>query len=306
MRHVAPSRLTRRRLWVGAVLAAVIVASLVFVVVRSADDRVQRSQTTASSAATTATTAPVTTLAPTTTTTSTLPATTVAAPVPTTVPAAVMAPVFVIDPGHNEHNAQHTREIHQQVDVVTQHKDCDTTGTETDDGYAEAAFTTDVANRVADLLRAQGATVVLTRDPSTAWGPCVTERAAIGNEAHADAAISIHADGGPPDGHGFHVIGPLPIRGHNEDIVAPSRQLALDVRGAYRDATGLPFSTYAGDSGLDFRDDLGGLNLSTVPKVFIECGNMRNANDAYQLESAAFRQRIAEGIANGLLRFVGR
>jgi len=218
----------------------------------------------------------------------------------------VAAHVFVIDPGHNENNAQHTTEIHRQVDVVTEHKDCDTTGTETDDGYAEAAFATDVANRVAELLRAQGATVVLTRDPSTPWGPCVTERAAIGNEAHADAAISIHADGGPADGHGFHVIGPLPVSGHNEAIVAPSKQLALDLRGAYRDATGLSFSTYAGSDGLDFRDDLGGLNLSTVPKVFIECANMRNASDADQLESSAFRKRIAEGIANGLLQFADR
>jgi N-acetylmuramoyl-L-alanine amidase len=96
----------------------------------------------------------------------------------------------------------------------------------------------------------------------------------------------------------------LLVAGHNDGIIEPSKQLALDVRDAYRSATDVPYSTYLGRDGLDARDDLGGLNLSTVPKVFIETGNMRNATDAALLEDAAFRQRIAEGIATGLLNFV--
>jgi N-acetylmuramoyl-L-alanine amidase len=52
------------------------------------------------------------------------------------------------------------------------------------------------------------------------------------------------------------------------------------------------------------RGDLGGLNLSTVPKVFIECGNMRNARDAASLTDPAWRQDAAEGIADGLTAFL--
>jgi N-acetylmuramoyl-L-alanine amidase len=212
--------------------------------------------------------------------------------------------VIVIDPGHNEGNSRHSAEINRQVDIGNGRKACDTTGTATNDGYSEASYNTDMANRVAALLRDRGVTVKLTRDPSTPFGPCINERAAIGNNAHADAAISIHADGGPPDGRGFHVIRPLLVAGHNDGIIEPSKQLALDVRDAYRSATDVPYSTYLGRDGLDARQDLGGLNLSTVPKVFIETGNMRNATDAALLEDAAFRQRIAEGIATGLLNFV--
>jgi N-acetylmuramoyl-L-alanine amidase len=190
------------------------------------------------------------------------------------------------------------------VDIGNGQKACDTTGTATNDGYSEAAYNTDIANRVATVLRDAGVTVVITRDASTPWGPCITERAAIGNNAHADAAISIHADGGPPDGRGFHVIRPLIVPGHNDGIIEPSGRLALFVRDAFRSATDLPFSTYLGHDGIDARNDLGGLNLSTVPKVFIETGNMRNATDAALLEDPAFRQRIATGIANGLLSFV--
>ncbi len=54
------------------------------------------------------------------------------------------------------------------------------------------------------------------------------------------------------------------------------------------------------------RSDLGGLNLSDVPKVFVETGNMRNATDARLLESPAFRERIAHGLADGINRFLAR
>jgi N-acetylmuramoyl-L-alanine amidase len=105
--------------------------------------------------------------------------------------------VIVLDPGHNGENFSHPASINRLVNVITEMKPCDTTGTETDAGYSEHAFTFNVAMRLARLLRAEGATVILTRHNDHGVGPCITQRAAIGNRAHADAAISIHADGGP-------------------------------------------------------------------------------------------------------------
>jgi N-acetylmuramoyl-L-alanine amidase len=154
------------------------------------------------------------------------------------------------------------------------------------------------------VLRARGARVVLTRTSNAGWGPCITRRAAIGNEAHADAAISVHADGGPSTGRGFHVIYPPPLRGLTDDIAVASHRLALAVRGAFRRGTGEPYSTYVGRDGLDVRSDLGGLNLSDVPKVFVETANMRNAWDATRLRSAAYRQREAVALANGIEAFL--
>ncbi|MGW5798540.1 hypothetical protein ACWFQE_05410, partial [Streptomyces bacillaris] len=63
----------------------------------------------------------------------------------------------VIDPGHNPRNREHTKEINQQVDIGTGRKECDTTGTSTNAGYAEARFTLDVSHRLRELLQAQGA-----------------------------------------------------------------------------------------------------------------------------------------------------
>jgi N-acetylmuramoyl-L-alanine amidase len=146
--------------------------------------------------------------------------------------------------------------------------------------------------------------VKLTRPNNTGVGPCITERAAIGNRAKADAALSIHADGAGPSAHGFHVIIPKKINGPVDPVVEKSKRLGIDIRDAIRKGTDLPYSTYIGKQGLDYRNDLGGLNLSTVPKVFVECGNMRNASDAAKFKNPKFRQRLAEALAQGVENYL--
>lgn len=215
----------------------------------------------------------------------------------------VAGKVIVVDPGHNGADAAHPEIANKLVDVITERKPCDSTGTEAPSGYAEHAFTWDVANRLAKLLRADGAKVFLTRSSDKGVGPCVTQRAAIGNRHKADAALSIHADGAGRHDHGFHIIEPAPIKGHNEQIVPASKELGRALRDAYRRGTGIPYSNYRGTNAIDVRDDLGGLNLSTRPKVFIECGNMQNSGDEAKLASASFRQRIAQALADGFAAY---
>ncbi|MFI6607111.1 N-acetylmuramoyl-L-alanine amidase [Streptomyces sp. NBC_01336] len=234
-----------------------------------------------------------------------------ASPSPST-PATASGPLsgktVVIDPGHNPDNHLHTSEINRQVDIGTTHKECDTTGTSTNSGYAEARFTLDVSHRLRTLLQAQGAKVVLTYDDDRAFGPCVDERARIGNKAGADAVVSVHADGSAVGNRGFHVILPASVRGGGADtskIVGPSRDLGTRIAGLFVRATGSAPSNYiGGNTGLDTRKDLGGLNLSTVPKVFIECGNMRDPKDAALLTSAGWRQKAAQGIADGISSYL--
>ncbi|MFF7099590.1 N-acetylmuramoyl-L-alanine amidase [Streptomyces nigra] len=216
--------------------------------------------------------------------------------------------VVVIDPGHNPGNFRHPSEINRQVDIGTNRKECDTTGTSTNAGYAEAEFTLDVARRMRALLEKQGATVKFTQDGDRPWGPCVDERAEIGNKAKADAVVSIHADGAGAGRRGFHVILPGKVAKGAADtgpIVGPSRALGERVAGAFVRVTGSAPSDYVGGgTGLVTRQDLGGLNLSTVPKVFIECGNMRDSKDAALLTSGAWRQKAAQGISEGIVSFL--
>ncbi|MEU0475630.1 N-acetylmuramoyl-L-alanine amidase [Streptomyces olivaceus] len=216
--------------------------------------------------------------------------------------------VVVIDPGHNPANFEHASDINRKVNVGTHWKECDTTGTATNAGWPEATFTLDVAHRLRTLLEERGATVKLTQDGDRAYGPCVDERARIGNEAHADAAISIHADGSGAGNRGFHVIMPGAVHDGDADnraIVAPSAELGESVAGDFARVTGSEPSNYLGDgTGLVTRTDLGGLNLSTVPKVFIECGNMRDSEDVARLTSGSWRQKAAQGMSEGIVSFL--
>jgi len=238
-----------------------------------------------------------------------------AAGVPAAVPPAAPAPaaarrparplqgrIVALDPGHNGGNGGAPALIAQRVpNGAGGTKECDTAGASTDDGYPEHAFTYDVAQRTAALLRARGARVVLTRPDDRGVGPCVDRRAAIGNAAHADLAVSIHADGGPPTGRGFHLIlgslGPV----SQGRTAATSHDLALALRAALERKTGTRPADYtAGRDGLDARGDLAGLNLSRVPKVFVECANMRSAADARLLRDPGWRQRVAVALADGV------
>ena len=185
---------------------------------------------------------------------------------------------IVVDAGHDGGNAAHASDISRPIFIGTQSRACDATGTQTASGYSEHAYTLDVALRLQRLLSGAGANVVMVRTDDVGWGPCIDERAYIGNRAHAEAGISVHADGGPTSGRGFHVNMPKNTPGYTDDIYAASHQLGLVLRDAYEAGTGLPPATYIGSNGLLERSDFGGLNLSDVPKVLFETGNMQNAN----------------------------
>ena len=212
--------------------------------------------------------------------------------------------VVGIDPGHNGGNGGDPGYIGQPVWNGRTSEPCDTTGTETDSGYTEAAFNFDVATRLQALLQSFGATVVMTRTSNSGVGPCVDQRAATLNHARSDAAVDIHADGGPPTGRGTAVLIPV-ADGPNDSVVSTSDDvLGPDLRDQFAAATGEPLSNYDGTNGLEPRNDLAGLNLTTVPKVLIETANMRNSTDAALVESPDWRQQAAAGLARGLSEYL--
>ena len=214
----------------------------------------------------------------------------------------------MVDPGHNGGNVSHPEEITRLVPAGANGttKPCNTIGTQTSDGgLTEAQFNFDVAEALRRKLESRGAEVVMTRTSNDGVGPCVNERAEIGNKAHADVAISIHADGDLSSGaHGFHVIYPSSDEMVKPEIAEADRNLASQIRNALVHA-GIPPSNYAGREGLDQRDDLAGLNLSTQPVVLVELGNMRSTTEGAKLESPAYQARLAAALASGLRRFLG-
>lgn len=227
-------------------------------------------------------------------------------------PIAVVAPgpltgrVVAIDPGHQLGNRRFPARISEPV-WVGFWKACNTTGTATNGGFPEATFTWRVARRAQARLEAAGATVRLTRDSNSwsQWGPCVDERGRFGSRVGADVMVSLHGDGAAAGTRGFFVIRPGWRIGYTDDIAGPSRRLATDVRAGLLGA-GFPVSSAYGGTGLDVRRDLGALNMSDVPAVLVELGNMRNRADAACMSSRTCRARYAAGVAAGVTRYLSR
>jgi N-acetylmuramoyl-L-alanine amidase len=204
-----------------------------------------------------------------------------------------------LDPGHSGINDP---SITKQVPTGRGGtKDCQTTGTSTNDGYSEHSFNWDVAIRVRAALEQLGARTQMSRADDDSVAPCVDQRAAAANAMHPDADVSIHADGGPASGHGFHVNYSAPPL--NDAQSGPAIQLATVMRDAMV-AAGMQPSTYIGSSGLYGRADLAGLNLAAYPAILVETGNMRNADEAAQMETADGRQRYADAITQGIVTYL--
>jgi len=210
--------------------------------------------------------------------------------------------VVGIDPGHNGGNAGAPEVINEPVWNGRSQSPCNTTGTATDDGYPETDFTWAVATKLAADLRESGAKVVMTRDSNDGVGPCIDERAKIINDAKADVAIDIHADGAAASERGYSLLIPVPS-GTNDEVVEPSRRYAQLLRTEMR-KTGMPLASYLGEGGFVERDDLAGLNLTTVPQVLLETGNMRNAEDARLLKSDRFQARTAAAIKRAMAAYL--
>jgi N-acetylmuramoyl-L-alanine amidase len=237
-----------------------------------------------------------------------------AAPVTSTrpVPAAGELPLaglrIGLDPGHQLGNSRFPAQTSRLVPAGGFLKPCNTTGTATDSGYPEATLNFAVVRGVRTRLEKLGARVFLTRQENSAdrWGPCVDVRGRFGAKVGADLVVSVHGDGAPAYGRGFHVIAVSPGAARTPGLAAESRRLALALRSGF-DAAGLPRSNYVNHGyGLDTRWDLATLNLSAVPVAMVEVGNMRNARDARRMTSVAGRAQYARAVVAGIRTYLHR
>jgi N-acetylmuramoyl-L-alanine amidase len=141
----------------------------------------------------------------------------------------------------------------------------------------------------------------MSRGNDTGLGPCVDERAEMANSLKPNAVVSIHADGGPPTGRGFHVLYSSPPL--NQVQAGPSVQFAQTMRDQLQ-ASGLVPSTYVGTGGLNPRSDIAGLNLAQYPSILIELGNMKNPADVGLITTEEGRQKYADAVVRGIAGFL--
>lgn len=212
--------------------------------------------------------------------------------------------VVVVDPGHN--GGYNPPVLNNRVDTPFGPFQCSATGTETaDQKVTEHALNWQVAGKLADVLQAKGATVVLTRPDDAGLGPCNIDRARIANAAHADLLISIHTDGQIPGRggiaapQGFHVQIDTKIGGGTASPALVQRSLAAaeNVVRNMKKLTDEPVSNYVPRKPEAIWQRSGDLmvlaGLTATPGVLIEMGNLREPTDLARITSDAHQQTMA-------------
>lgn len=197
--------------------------------------------------------------------------------------------VVVLDPGHGGGNTG-TRSVL--------------------DGRFEKEFTLDWAQRLKPLLEQEGWTVFLTRNSDTFLTN--SDRVVFAESHNADLFISLHFNSGAPDEnpHGLATFCLTPTgqpstltRGYadpwtenlpNNAFDARNLQLAAQVQAALLRATGME------DRGVERARFMEVLRGQKRPAILIEAGYLSNPQEAEKIESAEFRQNLAEAVAGAL------
>ncbi len=175
-------------------------------------------------------------------------------------PANIAGMIVFLDPGHNGAN---DASISRQVPTGRGGtKDCQASGTSSNSGYPEHTFNWDTTCGYGQHSP-NSACAPRCRAATTTRCPCVDERAAMANAIRPNAIVSIHADGGPANGRGFHVLYSSPPL-NTAQAGPPAIQFAQVMRDQIQ-GSGIPPANYIGSGGLDARSDIAGLNLAQYP-----------------------------------------
>ena len=152
-----------------------------------------------------------------------------------------------------------------------------------------------VGLRLKAILQGYGATVVMTRETNDV-NISNRQRAELFNDNKTDYAIRLHCNGKDDTGvNGAFVL--IPAANPYLADCKKAAQLLLD---AYCDKTG------AKDLGITPRSDQTGFNFCNRMIVNIEMGHLSNAKEEQNLISDTYQQKMAQGIADGILRYFGK
>lgn len=205
--------------------------------------------------------------------------------------------VVVIDPGHQSRGDSAPEPIGPGSSQTKPRVTGGTTGIET--RIPEYEVVLQIATNLQARLEAAGVTVVMTRTTNDV-NISNAERAAVANEAGADLFLRIHADGDVDSTQaGISTLYPAKNQWAGP-IASRSLVAATSLHGAVIASTG------AASRGMVARGDLSGFNWSRVPAVLVECGFLTNPVEDRLLTSPHYQDKLAEGMAAGIVEFLGQ
>lgn len=159
-------------------------------------------------------------------------------------------------------------------------------------GVPEYQVNLEVGLLLRDLLEAEGATVVMTRETNEVNISNV-ERAQLFNRAQTDYALRLHCNGKDNQSvHGAFML--VPKENPFLDDCGVAAQLLID---AYCKETG------AKNLGITVRSDQTGFNWCERMIINIEMGHMTNKEEDFKLADPAYQKKMAQGLLEGILAY---
>lgn len=205
--------------------------------------------------------------------------------------------LVAIDPGHQAWDVDMSAKEPNAPgsDVMKAKASSGTAGKYT--GVPEYELCLDVSLQLRDALQKAGYDVIMTReDNETAISN--SERAELANNAGADIAIRIHANGCEDTSvNGALALITSQANLNTSSLYGDSKELAEDVLGSYCEGTGMQ------NLGIQENDTMTGLNWSKVPVMILEMGFMTNEQDDCNMEDADYRNKMVNGIVNGIEQY---
>ena len=204
--------------------------------------------------------------------------------------------LIVIDPGHQQYANTEQEPVGPGASETKIKVSGGTSGIAS--GIPEYQLTLDIGLQLRDELEKRGYTVIRVRETNEV-NISNSERAAVANEADADAFIRIHANGSDNHGAtGAMTICQTPGNIYNGDLYADSRALSDCILNAYTAATGIDYE-YVWET-----DTMSGINWCDVPVTIVEMGYMTNSEEDMQMQDPQFQKKMTDGIADGIDAFM--
>lgn len=193
-------------------------------------------------------------------------------------------PLVVVDAGHGGHD-----------------------GGAVANGVIEKNLSLDIAGRLKQELEAAGLRVVMTRTDDTFLS--LDERAALSGKHQAAAFVSVHlnTDGSGSEAEGietyFAESPPLSAR-----QLAPAGTATAQAAGDSAAFAGVVQRLVCGTTQAENRGtkarDYAVVARAACPAVLVECGFITSSSESVRLKEARYRDRLASGIARGVVLFL--